>query len=89
MASGIKEYDVELDGVVLTPPVTAPTVSKAISGLTAGTEHDVRVRARDNAGNVSAWSAPITSIRTPGGHRRYRETEIRALLAGTPAASTS
>ncbi|MGH1563016.1 LamG-like jellyroll fold domain-containing protein [Mumia sp. DW29H23] len=67
MASGIKEYDVELDGVVLTPPVTAPTVSKAISGLAAGTEHDVRVRSRDNAGNVSAWSSVLTVTTTGGG----------------------
>ena len=26
----------------------------------------------------------LTSIRTLGGHRRYRETEVRALLAGIP-----
>ncbi len=31
---------------------------------------------------VTRWAASgrISSIRTPGGHRRYRETEIRALL---------
>lgn len=35
---------------------------------------------------VTRWAAAgrITSIRTPGGHRRFRETEVRALLAGTP-----
>jgi excisionase family DNA binding protein len=33
---------------------------------------------------VTRWAASgrITSIRTPGGHRRFRESEIRALLAG-------
>ena len=31
---------------------------------------------------VTRWAASgrITSIRTPGGHRRFREAEVRALL---------
>jgi excisionase family DNA binding protein len=42
---------------------------------------------------VTRWAASgrISSIRTPGGHRRYREVEIRALLGidadPAPAAS--
>jgi excisionase family DNA binding protein len=34
---------------------------------------------------VTRWAIAgrITSIVTPGGHRRYRESEIRALLAGS------
>jgi len=33
---------------------------------------------------VTRWAASgrISSIRTPGGHRRFRETEIKALLRG-------
>lgn len=33
---------------------------------------------------VTRWAAAgrISSIRTPGGHRRFRETEVRALLSG-------
>lgn len=33
---------------------------------------------------VSRWAASgrITSIRTPGGHRRFRESEVRAILRG-------
>jgi excisionase family DNA binding protein len=33
---------------------------------------------------VTRWAAAgrISSIRTPGGHRRFREAEVRALLAG-------
>ncbi len=33
---------------------------------------------------VRRWAAAgrIGSVRTPGGHRRYRESEVRALLAG-------
>lgn len=32
---------------------------------------------------VTRWAAAgrISSIRTPGGHRRYREAEIKALLS--------
>jgi hypothetical protein len=34
---------------------------------------------------VTRWShaGKITAIRTLGGHRRYRLTEVRALLTGT------
>lgn len=33
---------------------------------------------------VTRWAAAdrINSVRTPGGHRRYRESEVRALLTG-------
>lgn len=35
---------------------------------------------------VTRWAKAgrLTSIRTPGGHRRYRETEVRALLTVVP-----
>jgi excisionase family DNA binding protein len=35
---------------------------------------------------VTRWAntGKLTSIRTLGGHRRYRETEVRALLADIP-----
>ena len=38
---------------------------------------------------VTRWAASgrITSIRTPGGHRRFRESEVRALLRGETEAS--
>lgn len=33
---------------------------------------------------VTRWAAAgrIGSVRTPGGHRRFRESEVRALLSG-------
>ncbi|HEX5596397.1 MAG TPA: BldC family transcriptional regulator [Micromonosporaceae bacterium] len=36
---------------------------------------------------VTRWAAAgrIGSIRTPGGHRRFRESEVRALLEGEGA----
>ena len=38
---------------------------------------------------VTRWAAAgrISSIRTPGGHRRFRESEVRALLHGDPGAT--
>jgi excisionase family DNA binding protein len=35
---------------------------------------------------VTRWAqaGKLTSIRTLGGHRRYREQEVRELLAGVP-----
>ena len=40
---------------------------------------------------VTRWAASgrITSIRTPGGHRRFRESEVRALLRGDPGAAST
>lgn len=37
---------------------------------------------------VTRWASAgrIGSIRTPGGHRRFREAEVRALLRGEQAA---
>jgi excisionase family DNA binding protein len=36
---------------------------------------------------VTRWAASgrISSIRTPGGHRRFREAEVRELLEGNDA----
>ena len=40
---------------------------------------------------VTRWASAgrIGSIRTPGGHRRFRESEVRALLRGTDNADVS
>ena len=39
---------------------------------------------RVNPKTVTRWASAgrIGSIRTPGGHRRFRESEVRALLRG-------
>ncbi len=39
---------------------------------------------------VTRWAkaGKLTSIRTLGGHRRYREVEVRALLSGIPTQRT-
>ena len=55
------------------------------------TPHQVAELFRVDPKTVARWASSgwIGSIRTPGGHRRFRESEVRALLAerAVPAAS--
>jgi excisionase family DNA binding protein len=48
------------------------------------TSPEVGALFRVDSKTVTRWAKAgrISSIRTPGGHRRYRESEIRALLNG-------
>jgi excisionase family DNA binding protein len=50
------------------------------------TPQEVAVMFRVDPKTVTRWAKKgwLTSTRTPGGHRRYREAEVRALLAGIP-----
>ncbi|QVQ51233.1 helix-turn-helix domain-containing protein [Spiractinospora alimapuensis] len=50
------------------------------------TPAEVAARFRVDPKTVTRWAnqGRLTSIRTLGGHRRYRETEINALLTATP-----
>ena len=50
------------------------------------TPSEVAEMFRGNPKTVTRWAASgrISSIRTPGGHRRFRESEVRALLGGDP-----
>jgi excisionase family DNA binding protein len=51
------------------------------------TPAEVATMFRVDPKTVTRWAkaGKLTSIRTLGGHRRYRESEVRALLAGIPA----
>lgn len=53
------------------------------------TPSEVAVLFRVDPKTVTRWAAAgrIGSIRTPGGHRRFRESEVRALLGGTEQAA--
>lgn len=46
------------------------------------TPGEVAAQFRVDPKTVTRWAAAgrISSIRTPGGHRRFRESEVRALL---------
>jgi excisionase family DNA binding protein len=49
------------------------------------TPAEVATMFRVDPKTVTRWAKAgrLTSIRTLGGHRRYRETEVRALIAGS------
>jgi excisionase family DNA binding protein len=49
------------------------------------TPAEVAMAFRVDPKTVTRWAASgrITSVKTPGGHRRYREAEINALLRMT------
>lgn len=51
------------------------------------TPAEVAAMFRVDPKTVTRWAIAgrLSSIRTPGGHRRYRESEIRAFLAGGAA----
>jgi excisionase family DNA binding protein len=51
------------------------------------TPAEVATMFRVDPKTVTRWAkaGKLTSIRTLGGHRRYRESEVRALLAGIPS----
>jgi len=50
------------------------------------TPSEVAAMFRVDPKTVTRWAkaGKLTSIRTLGGHRRYREAEVRSLLAGVP-----
>jgi excisionase family DNA binding protein len=57
-------------------PVSEPLLTPA----------EVATLFRVNPKTVTRWAkaGKLTSIRTLGGHRRFREKEVRDLLAGLP-----
>ncbi len=61
--SGIAGYDIFRNGAAAG---TSASTSFLAGGLAASTAYQFAVRARDNAGNVSALSTPVTAT-TPGG----------------------
>ena len=55
------------------------------------TPSEVSVLFRVDPKTVTRWAkaGKLSSVRTLGGHRRYKESEVRALLAGIPAAAAA
>jgi excisionase family DNA binding protein len=69
---------------LLREPVPVP-VPGAEALLTPG---EVARMLKTHPRTVTRWAVEgrLTSIRTPGGHRRYREAEVKALLRAKDAA---
>ena len=91
--SGVAGYDVYRNGAVAGSP-TATTFT--VTGLIANTTYAFTVRARDNAGNASAQSAPLsvttsaanctTLPSVPGGLNSPSKTDTSVGLAWNPSA---
>ena len=64
-------------------PPAGPGSNRTPEWLTPG---EVAALLRVDPKTVGRWAADgrIHSIRTPGNHRRFRATEIQALLEGPP-----
>lgn len=66
------------------PPDNTQSTSAAIidTGDRLLTPSEVAALFRVDPKTVTRWAAAgrIGSVRTPGGHRRFRESEVRALL---------
>lgn len=77
MAGNIRIADRE--DVMATP--TQPTAGDAAEHLL--TPGEVASLFRVDPKTVTRWASAgrIGSIRTPGGHRRFRESEVRSMLA--------
>ena len=64
-----------------------PMAARATETENLLTPAEVAALFRVDPKTVTRWAkaGKLSSIRTLGGHRRYRETEVRSLLAGIPA----
>ncbi|UXY31797.1 cellulose binding domain-containing protein [Streptomyces sp. HUAS TT20] len=63
-SGSVAGYEVSRDGGT---PVTVTGTSYTATGLTAATSYSFRVRAKDAAGNLSAYSAAVSGTTTSGG----------------------
>jgi excisionase family DNA binding protein len=73
--------DDRLNSALGAAPMTAQSAPGRDRLLTPG---EVATLFRVDPKTVTRWASAgrIGSIRTPGGHRRFRESEVRALLRG-------
>ena len=72
----------------LLAPVEEPMASRTHEPEPLLTPAEVASMFRVDPKTVTRWASAgrIGSIRTPGGHRRFREVEVRALLASLTTA---
>lgn len=93
MASGVQGYEIQIDGVIYG---STPGLTLAVTGRSPATPYVCRVRSRDVAGNVSAWSAPLTvttaaAVAAPAAVLAYAFNEgagtTSAAGAGSPSGS--
>ena len=66
-----------------------PMTSRAVETEALLTPAEVAALFRVDPKTVTRWArtGKLTSLRTLGGHRRYRESEVRSLLGQTDSVS--
>src|SRR5665647_14695 len=71
------------------PALGGPMTSRAVEAEALLTPAEVAALFRVDPKTVTRWAkaGKLTSLRTLGGHRRYRAEEVRGLLGGTEIAS--
>ncbi|MEO3872197.1 fibronectin type III domain-containing protein [Nonomuraea sp. B12E4] len=89
--SGLAGYNVYREQGATDPQLgQSATNSITLTGLTANTQYQVYVRARDGAGNLSGNSSPVTFTTTTGGGDTSPPTAPAGLAAsGTTATGTT
>lgn len=89
--SGLAGYDVHREQGTTDPRLgQSTTPSITLTGLTANTQYQVYVRARDGAGNLSANSPPVTFTTATGGGDTSPPTAPAGLAAsGTTSTGTT
>ncbi|MEU4510893.1 PHB depolymerase family esterase [Nonomuraea wenchangensis] len=89
--SGLAGYDVYREQGATDPQLgQSTTTSITLTGLSAGTQYQVYVRARDGAGNLSANSGPVTFTTTTTGGDITPPTAPAGLAAsGTTTTGTT
>jgi excisionase family DNA binding protein len=80
-----------MEGNAAPSPPHTPLKEKSMATRTPESEPlltpaEVATMFRVDPKTVTRWAkaGKLSAIRTLGGHRRYRESEVRALLAGIP-----
>lgn len=69
----------------------APKAGGSLDGERLLTPAEVAAMFHVASKTVTRWAraGKLTSTRTPGGHRRFRESEVRALLRGDEKGGSS
>jgi excisionase family DNA binding protein len=73
----------------MTASLGGQMTSRTVEAEALLTPAEVAALFRVDPKTVTRWAkaGKLTSLRTLGGHRRYRESEVRNLLGGTEMAS--
>ncbi len=84
----VSRYEIQTNSTGTPVSVSAPTVSRSMTGLTASTAYQFRVRACDAASNCSAYSSNI-SVTTPAAPVDTTAPSVPSGLSASPASTSA